>query len=419
MGERPRGLWAHTDFLKFWAGQSLSLLGSTVSALALPLTAVLVLGATPAQMGILTALGALPAVLLGLFAGVWVDRSRRRRLMIAADLLRAVLLFTIPLAALVGVLRIEHLYLAIPLVASGTLFFNVANSAYFPALVGREHLVDANRKLSLSGSLAEILGPGLAGALVQIVTAPIAIAVDAISYVVSALFLAWMNTPEAVSRPPAARSSLRRELAEGLKLIVDHSLLRAIAGSLCTVNLFNAVFEAVALVYLTRDLALDPGLLGLIFASGSLGFLCGSLLQGVVDRRIGLGPTIVGGLLLVGISDLLIPLLDRSVARWTIVAVLVGAQFCFGLGLTFFNIGQVSVRQSATPDHVLGRVSASLQFLVAAVIPLGGILGGVIGQTLGSRVTLGLAAVGEIMAVIWLFRSPVPLLRGRSALPGQ
>src|SRR6266498_2065837 len=259
MGERPRGLWAHTDFLKFWAGQSLSLLGSTVSALALPLTAVLVLEATPAQMGILTALGALPAVLLGLFAGVWVDRSRRRRLMIAADLLRAVLLFTIPLAALVGVLRIEHLYLAIPLVASGTLFFNVANSAYFPALV-------------------------------------------AISYVVSALFLAWMNTPEAVSRPPAARSSLRRELAEGLKLIVDHSLLRAIAGSLCTVNLFNAVFEAVALVYLTRDLALDPGLLGLIFASGSLGFLCGSLLQGVVDRRIGLGPTIVGGLLLVGIS---------------------------------------------------------------------------------------------------------------------
>ena len=237
---RLTGLWRHPDFVKLWTGQTISLIGSQVTFLALPLTAVLVLNATPAQMGFLTAAGAIPSLLVGLFAGVWVDRHRRRPILIAADLGRAALLLLIPVAALLGVLRIEYLYIVAFLVGTLGLFFEVAHHSFLPSLVGREQLVEGNSKLEISDSVAEIVGPGLAGGLVQLVTAPIAIAVDAISFLISALFLGLIRTPEPAPKPPDEQQNIFGEVVEGLALVSGNALLRAIAGGMSTVHLFNS-----------------------------------------------------------------------------------------------------------------------------------------------------------------------------------
>jgi MFS family permease len=410
------GLWRHPDFMKLWTGQTISLIGSQVTFLALPLTAVLVLNATPTQMGILTAAGAIPSLLVGLFAGVWVDRHRRQPILIAADLGRAALLLLIPIAALQGLLRIEYLYIVAFLVGTLGLFFEVAHHSFLPSLVGREQLVEGNSKLEISDSVAEIVGPGLAGGLVQLVTAPIAIAVDAISFLISALFLGLIRTPEPAPKPTDERQNVFMQVGKGLGLVSGNALLRAIAGSMSTVHLFNAVLEAVFVLYLTRELGIGPGILGLIFASGSVGFLVGALLPGRVSRRFGLGSSIIGGLLLVGLSDLLIPLLSGSVAVVVKILVLIAAQFFFGLGLTIFNIGQVSVRQTVTPDHLQGRMNATMGFIAAGSVPLGGLLGGGLGEMVGLRPTLALAALGEMLAVLWLILSPMRSLYEQPAL---
>ena len=404
---RFAGLWRHTDFVKLWVGQSISLLGSQITFLALPLTAVLVLDATPAQMGFLTAAEAIPSLLVGLFVGVWVDHYRRRPILIAADLGRAALLIVIPIAAILGVLRIEHLYIVAFLVGALELVFDVAHRSFLPSLVKREQLVEGNSKLEMSRSVAMIVGPGVAGGLVQWVTAPIAIAVNAISFLISALFLGWIRTPELAPKPSDQQQNIWGEIGEGLKLVSNNRLLRAIAGCIGTLGLFNSVLEAVLVLYVTRELGIGPGLLGLAFASGSVGFLLGALLPGWATRRFGLGPGIIGGLLLVGLSDLLIPLLDGSMAVVVILMVLMVAQFFFGLGFVIFNTGQVSLRQAITPDHLQGRMNAVMSFIGWGVVPLGGLLGGGLGEMIGLRPTLLLAALGEILAVLWLLLSPM------------
>jgi len=404
---RFAGLWRHADFVKLWAGQTISLCGSQITFLALPLTAVLVLDATPAQMGFLTAAEAIPSLLVGLFVGVWVDHYRRRPILIAADLGRAALLIVIPIAAILGVLRIEHLYIVAFLVGALELVFDVAHRSFLPSLVKREQLVEGNSKLEMSRSVAMIIGPGVAGGLVQWVTAPIAIAVNAISFLISALFLGWIRTPELAPKPSDQQQNIWGEIGEGLKLVSNNRLLRAIAGCIGTLGLFNSVLEAVLVLYVTRELGIGPGLLGLAFASGSVGFLLGALLPGWATRRFGLGPGIIGGLLLVGLSDLLIPLLDGSMAVVVILMVLMVAQFFFGLGFVIFNTGQVSLRQAITPDHLQGRMNAVMSFIGWGVVPLGGLLGGGLGEMIGLRPTLLLAALGEMLAVLWLLLSPM------------
>jgi MFS family permease len=404
---RFAGLWRHADFVKLWAGQTISLIGSQITFLALPLTAVLVLDATPAQMGFLTAAEAIPSLLVGLFVGVWVDRYRRRPILIAADLGRAALLLVIPVAAILGALRIEYLYIVAFLVGTLELVFDVAHRSFLPSLVKHEQLVEGNSKLEMSRSVAMILGPGVAGGLVQLVTAPIAMAFDAISFLVSALLLGWIRTPEPAPRPSDQRESIWEEIGEGLRLVSGDKLLRAVAGCIGTLGLFNSVLEAVLILYVTRELGIGPGLLGLAFAGGSVGFLLGTLLPGWVTRRFGLGPGIIGGLLLVGLSDLLIPLAGGSVVVLVIMMVLMTAQFFFGLGFVIFNTGQVSLRQAITPDHLQGRMNAVMSFIDWGVVPLGGLLGGGLGEAIGLRSTLLLAAMGEILAILWLLLSPL------------
>jgi MFS family permease len=406
-------LWRHADFVKLWASQTISLFGSQITLLALPITAALVLNATPVQMGLLTAAGAISSLLVGLFVGVWVDRYRRRPILIAADVGRAAALAVIPIAAMFadklhpGALRIELLYVVAFVVGTLTLFFDVAHRSFLPSLIGSQQLVEGNSKLELSGSVAEILGPGVAGGLVQLVSAPIAIAVDVASFLISALFLGAIRTPEPAPRPSGEQQNVGGQIREGLTLVFGDRLLRAIAGCIGTVSLFNSVLEAVFILYVTRELGLGPGLLGLIFSSGSVGLLLGTFLPGWLARRLGLGSGIIGGLLLVGLSDLLIPLLNPSMAVVTIAPVLVVAQFFFGLGMVVFSIGQVSLRQTITPDHLQGRMNATMSFVAWGVVPLGGLLGGVLGETTGLRQTLFLAAGGELLAVLWLLLSPI------------
>jgi MFS family permease len=409
MPRRLTSLWRNADFQKIWTRQTISLLGWRVTMLALPLTAVSVLGATPGQMGILEATGALPVLLLGLFAGAWADRHRRRPILIATDIGLATLLLIIPLAAMAGILHIEHLYALNFLMNTLGLAFGVAYGPYLLSLVGRERIVEGNSKLQISRSTVEVLGPGLAGGLVQLVTAPIAIAAGALSRLVSVIFLWLIRAPEPTPKVTDQQENIWREIGDGLRLVIGNPSLRAIAGCFSTLSLFNSALETVWLLYVTRNLKIAPGLLGLTSACGGAGFLVGALLPDKVARRFGLGPAVIGGILLAALSDLLTPLAGGSIV--VIATTLVASQFLFGLGLTVFDVGQTSLRQIATPDHLQGRVNATMHVIGMSIVPLGGLLGGALGETIGPRATLFVAALGEILSVAWLLLSPLRSLR--------
>src|SRR5258708_6359699 len=304
-----RGLCRHPEFVRLWAGHTISRFGSEISQLAIPLTAALVLNASPAQMGLLGAFEFAPFLLLSLFAGVWVDRLPRRPILIVADIGRALILGSIPVAALVGALRIEQLYLVGILTGALTVFFDVADQSYLPVLVNREHLVEGNSKLEMSRSVAQITGPGVAGALVQLVTAPMAVAVDAASFVASVIFLLFIRATEPPPVPHAgAPSSIWGAPREGLAVGLRDPLLRSIAGCTGTSNLFSNAMFAVYVLYLTRELNIPPALLGLILAAAGPGALLGALIAGRVAARFGLGTTIIASSLIGAPANLLVPL---------------------------------------------------------------------------------------------------------------
>lgn len=407
------GLWQHANFLRLWTGQTISQFGSQITLLALPLTAALTLHATPAEMGILSATETAPFLLVGLFAGVWVDRLRRRPILLVTDFARGILLLAIPLAALLGALTIGLLYAVAFLVGILTVFFEVAYQSFLPALVGREQLVEGNSKLEVSRSAAQITGPGVAGGLVQLVTAPIAIIMDAASFFVSALFLVFVRVPEAAPAPRAERQTVWKDIGEGLGVVFGNPLLRAIAGCTATSNLGNNIWQAILILYLTRRLGFGAGVVGLIFATGSIGFLCGALLAGRIARRFGLGPTIVGSIALGSLGVLLIPIAQRPASF--ALPLLIVSQFIAGGSGTIYNINQVSLRQAITPDHLLGRMNATMRFIVWGTLPIGALIGGALGGVIGLRPTLVVGVVIQSSAFLWTFFSPVRALREQPA----
>lgn len=398
-------LWQHSDFRKLWLGQSVSAIGTSVTFLALPLTAVLTLDATPAQMGLLGALEALPALLIGLLAGVWIDRLRRRPILIAANIGRAILLAGIPLAAWLGWLTITHLYITGFFVGLLTLFFDIGYRSYLPTLIAAEQLTDGNSKLEMSRSAAEIIGPGLAGVLIDWLTAPLAIIADALSYLISAVLLWRIATIEEAPQPEAEQQGLWQNAQQGLHFVRHEPKLRALAGGIGILAFFNSGLETIALLYMTRNLALDASSIGLIFASGSIGFLIGAAVSQRLIDRFGLGPTLISGVFIATFSDLLLPLAMGT--PWLIIGLLIGGQFFFGMGLTFYNVGQVTLRQLQTPDSLMGRMNATMHVISQLAVPLGAFIGGALGGILGLRATLFLAVAGEIGAGIWLLLSPV------------
>jgi MFS family permease len=409
MSTQSAGLWRNSDFVKLWVAQTVSLLGSHVSFLALPLIAASSLNATPVQMGVLTTVSTLPALLLGLFAGVWVDRHRRRPILIATDIGQAVLLIVLSGSVVLNVLRMEYLYVLAFGIAAFRLFFDVANQSLLPTLIGRDQLVEGNGKLEMSRSAVAIVGPGVAGGLIQLVTAPLAILFDAVSFLVSALGIASISVSEATAGIPQHQQTMRHAISAGVRLVLGNRSLRALTGALATLSLFTSMLDAVLLLYLTRELRLTPALIGLAFACGSVGFLLGALLQQRATRHFGLNATLIIGVLLTGFGDLLIATGTGTTSTTMIVLVLFVAQFCYGLGQATFRISQISLRQSITPDDMQGRMNATTRFVTAGLIALGGLLGGVLGAAIGLQWTLVVAAVGELLAVAWLLVPLEPL----------
>jgi len=411
---RLTGLWLHSDFLKLWTGQTISQFGSQVTILALPLAAALTLHASVAEIGLLSAMSTLPFLLFGLIAGVWVDRMSRRPILIAADLGRAVLLFLVPALALCHVLNVAALVVIAFLVGIFTVFFEVAYQSFLPSLVGSAHLIDGNAKLEITRSAAQVAGPGVAGVLVQLITAPLAIVVDALSFVVSVLFLTWIRTPEPLPTPRDPKEiDIWREIGEGMHFMRNAPLLKAITAGMGTINLFGSIIFTVLVLYATRDLGIGAGLFGTIFMSGNLGFLLGALIARITARRFGIGPSIIGAVLILGIGGLLVPL--ASGPRLVTVSMLIVAQFSRGLGGAVFNINNLSVRQAVTPTHLLGRINAIVRVIGTGALSVGALAGGTLGSVLGLRPTLGIGAIGSLFAVAWCLWSPLRTLRGQNA----
>jgi MFS family permease len=399
----------HDDFRRLWLAQTISLIGGQITYLALPLTAALSLHATPGQMGLLTAIGALPSLVIGVFAGEVVDRRARRPILISADVGRAVLLAIIPLAWLMGHLSMPLLYVIAVLSGACALFFELAYQAFLPVMLARKRLMEGNSLLELSRSAAEVIGPTIGGGLIQLLKAPLAIAVDAGSFLVSAILIARIQTREPRPAGAATNGSFWQSALMGIREVGNSAPLRALAVSLAAIGLFNAVIEAVVILYLVRSIGLAPGVLGVVFAIGSIGFIVGAMLPTRLVRNFGVGPTLAGSIAVVGLSDLAIPLAGQDV-RWVALAVGLGQVF-FGLGLTVFRVAQISVRQVLVPDQLLGRVGAAMNLFGWGTAPLGAIVGGVLGQTIGLRSTLLLGAILEAATAIWIWRSPLWAMR--------
>ena len=405
MQQNRTGLWKNPDFVKLWIGQTVSYFGSGITGIALPLTAVLILAATPVQMGILGALDGVSVLVISLLAGVWVDRVRRRPLMIASDLGRAFILSTIPLAALLGVLAIWQLYIVAALAGMLTVIFNVASSAYVPSLIPQESLVEGNSKLGMSDALAEIGGPAVAGPLIQLLSAPFAILFDAFSFLFSACCLGLIHKPESRPATPGPRKSIRSDLIEGLRLVWQNPLLRSLAASAGIFSLFGNFIGALYALYIIRQIGAPPIFLGLLVATGGLSALLGAFLAERVIHRFGLGRTVGIGLLMYGATGLLIPLAGGSVTFSLILLFL--SQFLGDVFVSVYFIANVSLRQSIVPSNLLGRTNASMQFLSQGVAPLGALFAGILGATIGLRFTILIGVLGVMLAGALLLFSPV------------
>jgi MFS family permease len=405
--DAPDSLWRNRDFVVLWAGDTISQFGTQFTQLAVPLTAVLTLGATPLDVGLLEAAGFLPFLLIGLPAGVWVDRVRRRPVMILADLGRVLALATIPLAAAFWTLTLVHLIAVVVAVGVCTVFFDVAYAGLLPGLVQRKQLPDANGKLQASQSAGQVAGPGLAGAVVGAFGAPAALGIDAASFAVSAAALLGLRNREPKpERRPKSERSMRRELGEGIRYLWGHPLLRPIASCTATFNFAGGISGAVLTIFQVRTLGLSPTAIGLIFAVANIGTLLGALVATRLAKALGIGRAIVLASVCSGLGGIGVPLATRSTA----VPVLVASSALIGFGAVAYNVNQVSLRQSITPDRMLGRMTATVRFVVLGVLPIGAVLGGVTGGLLGVRNTLWISAGIAAVSVVWVMLSPVARL---------
>jgi MFS family permease len=403
---RRGGLWHHLDFRRLWIGETVSQFGTFISQLALPLVAILVVHATTFEVGLLATFEMISFLIVGLPAGAWVDRMRYRWVLIVNDLLRALALGSIPLAQLLGVLTIGQLYVVALITGVCTVFFDVAYQSYLPQLVDREALVEGNAKLQASESVSQIAGPGLGGLLIQWLTAPYAVLVDAVSFLWSA---AWVGAIKARPPKPPRKpdAHLGREIAEGLRFVFGNRLLRAIAGCTGSANLFSNVAFPVYYVLLARQLHLSAGVIGLFTSVAAVGGLIGSLLAARLARWLGQGPTIWISIAVSLPSPFVVPFVHRD---WTL-GLLALTQLVMWSAVVVYNITQVSFRQGLCPPELLGRMNATIRFLVWGTIPIGAFLGGVLGSTIGVRHTLLLAAIGGCVALLPVYFSPLRTMR--------
>jgi MFS family permease len=409
-------LWRHADFMKLWAGQTVSELGSVVTRTAVPLVALLVLGAGPLEMALLVVSGSLAVLLVGFFAGAWVDRLRRRPLLISADAVRAVLLFSIPAAYLAGTLRIEQLYLVVFLEGCFGALFDAAYPAYVPSLIGVDRVVEGNSKLATSSSLAEIGGPGLGGGLVQLIGAPFAILVDAISFVISAISLILIDSPEPPRPARTSRTRIRQEITEGLRLVRRHPVLVPLTLRTVVAHVAGSFYGVLYTIYLISDLHLNPFLLGVVVSAGGVGSLVGSFVASRIIARLGFGPALIWTATGASIVGVLTPLAGGPLLLAT---VMVFIPQLIGDGLqTIEGIAELSLIQGVIPDRILGRVNATLEvFSHGVAYPLGALMAAAIAGWIGVRGAIALGWAGMAVSILLLVFSPLPRIREPSDVP--
>ena len=404
----PSGsLWRDREFVKLWTGQAISQVGSRITRTAIPFTGVIVLEAGPLEMGILGGVSAAAILLFGLFAGAWADRVKRRPILIVADLGRAVVLATVPLAAMRGTLTMTQLYAVAGLTSVLTVLFDVSYQAYVPSLVKREHLVQANAKLALSESIAEVSGPGLAGFLVQALTAPIAIAFDAVSFVLSAISIALVGRQEP---PPAERAGthILEEIADGLQTSWRDPYLRPMALRSGTAALFAGFFGSLYPLFTVKVLGLEPSVIGVVVATGGAFAIVGASLSERLVRQLGVGPAMTGALLLTGATTFLHPMAHGSVVLCCVFLIAGQAGDFAWPALT---TTEMSLRQAVAPPAVLGRVNSSMNLVFNGVIPIGAFVGGALAEVIGVRAAMFVGAAGYALSALWVIFSPIRHLR--------
>lgn len=381
--------------------------GSQVTSLAIPLAAVTLLGANAMQMGLLRTFGNLPFPLFSLFAGVWLDRVRRKPVMVSANLVRAVLLFSVPAAAAFSLLTLEQLYLVVFGVGTLTVIHDVAHFAYVPALVTRKHLIQSNSKLHASHSLAELGGPGIGGLLVQWLGAPFTVLMDGIANLGSALAISRIETPETLKSTPSKPGTVWKDIVAGLHALFDTPALRAIIVASMLLVVFNSAGMSVYLLYLAQDLGLSAATIGLIFAASGAAAMLGAVVATPVAKRIGVGPAIILGWFMQVFGRLVIPF----AGGWALLPILIGAHLLMGVFGTIANIHQWTFRQNTVSDEFLARVTAGHRFAVFGTAAVGSLLGGILGTQMGLHVALILCAVCSLIGPLYALFSPLRTVR--------
>jgi MFS family permease len=406
----PPLLFDAPDFRRLWLGQTISVFGDQVTQLGLPLVAVLILGADATQMGTLTAFGLLPHLIFSLPAGVWLDRVRtRRRLMIGADLARAALIASIPVASVMGVLAMPQLYIVGFLAGTLSVVFDLSWNTLFVSVTTRDRYVEAMALLNGSRSLASVGGPTIGGLLVQLLGAPIAMFADSLSFLGSVFFLRRIRSPE----PPieAEEGSTRERLLAGLSFVLRDRIMRPTLLSVATINLFTFAVNALFILYATTTLGVSPGALGIALGTGAIGSVIGALVASRIGRRIGLGPAYALGCVLFPASLLLIPLAGPEMSMPAILALLFASEFGAGFGVMILDINVGAVIYARTPDRIRGRAGGAFRFINYGVRPIGALMGGILGGLFGVREAILFGVIAAMTGVLFLIGSPILRLR--------
>jgi MFS family permease len=402
------GLWRHPDFLRLWSAETVSQFGTQFTLLALPLVAIDVLHVSAFEVAALTTVEFLPFLLVSLPAGVWVDRLRRRPILVVGDLTRALLLASVPVAYWTGHLTMAQLSVVAFLGGIATVFFDVAYQSYLPSIVERQQLIDGNAKLEISRAAAQLGGPGLAGIVIDLLRAPAALAFDAVSYVGSALFILRIRKPESSVRTDAPRRRMREELREGLRYVFKHPYLKNIAACTALFNFWGNIGFAVLLVFARRELHLSPLAIGLAFTLSNIGPLLAAFNANRISSRFGVGRTIIAASVIGAPTFLVIPFAPEGNAA---LAVLIPAFVIGGISNVIYNVTQISLRQAITPERIQGRMNSVMRFIVWGTIPLGSIIGGVLASSIGVKETLIVSGIGCFLPFLPVLFSPVRDIR--------
>jgi len=404
-------LWRNEAFVRVWSAATVSIFGSLLTRMALPLLAILTLGAGAIEVAVLRAVDLVALAAVGLVAGAWVDRLRRRPVLIWADLGRAVLLGSIPVAFVAGALTFWQVLVVAAAAAALTAFFDAADNAYLPSIVERERLVEANSALAASGSAAEFASFGISGFLVTLLSAPITIAIDALTYVVSAVLLLTVRREEAPPPPPEDRAPIVREIRAGLAKVRDDGVLRAFAIAQALVAASWGVGGAVWFLFVLEDLDLGPAIIGIVAAVGGVSSFIGAVVAHRSTARWGVGRVAIAAMALTAVGNLFVPLAPAALPL-VAVAFLVAQQLITDSALTVYDITDVSIRQSIVPDRELGRVGSTFGVLAVVAQLVATIVAGILAEVIGLRATMFLSPILALVAAVVLWSSPVRWLRG-------